>query len=313
MHRSLLPVHLVYILSPPQLYELDAEYTRALQWTLANDITDIIYETFTVTQDVFGETREVPLVKGGQDIEVTESNKKEYVEALLAWRTGGSVQAQLDAMVKGFRELVPPDAVRIFSPMQLQLLLNGNKTIKLDELRASTILSGYGEGGAGEGGEDVFGQSEMHRAAEEGWRGGLQGQPARTGNMAMAGNGASGATSTVATGEGEAQESTAVVWFWEVMAELNDRQQAKVLHFITGSDKVPMDGFEPRLQLSKMGIDLPPVDAADGATEAWESSLPLPTAHTCFNQLVLPEYPSRGVLKRKLVFAVQESEGFQLV
>ena len=106
-----------------QLHELDAEYANALQWTLHNDITGIIFETFTVTQEVFGETREVPLVPGGADIEVTEENKAEYVQQLLAWRTGGSVQRQLDALVEGFRELVPADAVRIFSPMQLQLLL----------------------------------------------------------------------------------------------------------------------------------------------------------------------------------------------
>jgi E3 ubiquitin-protein ligase HUWE1 len=37
----------------------------------------------------------------------------------------------------------------------------------------------------------------------------------------------------------------------------------------------------------------------------------LPTAHTCFNQLDLPQYPSEEVLKEKLLIAVKEgSEGF---
>jgi hypothetical protein len=247
-------------------------------------------------------------------MEVTEDNKHEYVQALLAWRTGGSVKPQLDAMVAGFQELVPADAVRIFSPMQLQLLLNGNATVDLDELRGGTILSGYGE--EADDADDGPAQSDMHRAAEEGWRGALQGTQAPMGSFGE------DATSAASAGSGSSnreRESSAVVWFWEVMGELDDRQVGKVLRFITGSDRVPMDGFEPRVQISRMGIDPPSGDGAgdstaDGAAiTAWESALPLPTAHTCFNQLVLPEYPSRDVLKRKLVFAVQESEGFQLV
>ena len=36
----------------------------------------------------------------------------------------------------------------------------------------------------------------------------------------------------------------------------------------------------------------------------------LPSAHTCFNQLVLPSYKSRKMLKQKLVIAIQNAEGF---
>lgn len=37
----------------------------------------------------------------------------------------------------------------------------------------------------------------------------------------------------------------------------------------------------------------------------------LPTAHTCFNQLDLPQYQSEEILKEKLLIAIKEgSEGF---
>ena len=37
----------------------------------------------------------------------------------------------------------------------------------------------------------------------------------------------------------------------------------------------------------------------------------LPSAHTCFNQLDLPEYPSEEVMKEKLLVSIKEgSEGF---
>lgn len=38
----------------------------------------------------------------------------------------------------------------------------------------------------------------------------------------------------------------------------------------------------------------------------------LPSAHTCFNQLILPEYSSLQVLKEKLKYAIHQSEGFGL-
>jgi hypothetical protein len=38
----------------------------------------------------------------------------------------------------------------------------------------------------------------------------------------------------------------------------------------------------------------------------------LPTAHTCFNALLLPEYGSRGKLRAKLMTAIQNAQGFGL-
>lgn len=45
-----------------------------------NDITDVLDLTFSVDDDRFGEMVTVDLKEGGRDIEVTEENKKEYVE-----------------------------------------------------------------------------------------------------------------------------------------------------------------------------------------------------------------------------------------
>ena len=39
----------------------------------------------------------------------------------------------------------------------------------------------------------------------------------------------------------------------------------------------------------------------------------LPSAHTCFNHMLLPEYSSREVLERNLCYAISEAgEGFAL-
>lgn len=47
-----------------------------------NDITDIIENTFSTEEERFGELISIPLIPGGENIEVTELNKKEYVESV---------------------------------------------------------------------------------------------------------------------------------------------------------------------------------------------------------------------------------------
>mgnify|MGYP000267986086 FL=1 len=47
-------------------------FTKSLKWMLENDITDIIHETFSVTEDHFGSEKVIPLKEGGEDIDVTE-------------------------------------------------------------------------------------------------------------------------------------------------------------------------------------------------------------------------------------------------
>ena len=62
------------------LESVDAGLHRGLTWMLENDITDVIEDTFSITEEHFGEVVTVDLKEGGKDIEVTEDNKKDYVE-----------------------------------------------------------------------------------------------------------------------------------------------------------------------------------------------------------------------------------------
>jgi hypothetical protein len=39
----------------------------------------------------------------------------------------------------------------------------------------------------------------------------------------------------------------------------------------------------------------------------------LPTAHTCFNHLLLPAYSSKAVLRERLLLALENAEGFGLL
>jgi hypothetical protein len=39
----------------------------------------------------------------------------------------------------------------------------------------------------------------------------------------------------------------------------------------------------------------------------------LPTSHTCFNQLILPDYESKEILKEKVLIAITHATGFGLL
>ena len=93
---------------------------------------------------------------------------------------------------------------------------------------------------------------------------------------------------------GDAHET--VVWFWQCLRDFGEEDSRGVLSFFTGSSRVPVDGYEPPLNITE-GVDMD--------TDA------LPKAHTCFNQIVLPRYSSCAKMKDRLLFASRESQGFQ--
>ncbi|KAG7305871.1 hypothetical protein JYU34_008414 [Plutella xylostella] len=89
-------------------------------------------------------------------------------------------------------------------------------------------------------------------------------------------------------------------WFWAAVANFTTEERARLLQFTTGCSQLPPAGFQelnPRFQ-----ITLAPTFGA------------LPTAHTCFNQLCLPDYDSYEQLVRALLWAINEGgEGFPLI
>ena len=94
-----------------------------------------------------------------------------------------------------------------------------------------------------------------------------------------------------------------VRWFWEVVKDLSEEDRARLLMFVTGTSKVPLDGFK-----ALQGISGP---QRFQIHKAYGGGKRLCSAHTCFNQLDLPEYSTKEELQERLLFAIREgSEGF---
>ena len=215
---------------------LDLDYYRSLVWILENDITDVTFETFSAEVEAFGVTETVDLVPGGRDIEVTEENKREYVRLVVEHRLIKSVEAQLDAFLGGFHDIVPSELVSIFNEQELELLISGLPDIDVDDWKNNTEYHNY--------------QST----------------------------------------------SPQIQWFWRAVKSFDEEERAKLLQFVTGTSKVPLNGFKELEGMNGF--------AKFNIHRDYSSKDKLPTSHTCFNQLDLPEFESYEYLRQQLYTAV---------
>ncbi|KAM6971366.1 E3 ubiquitin-protein ligase HECW1 isoform 2-T2 [Tautogolabrus adspersus] len=223
---------------------LDEEFHQSLQWMKDNDITDILDLTFTVNEEVFGQVTERELKSGGSHLQVTEKNKKDYIERMAKWRVERGVVQQTEALVRGFYEVVDSRLVSVFDARELELVIAGTVEIDLGDWRTNTE-----------------------------YRGGYH-----DGHIVMR-------------------------WFWAAVERFNNEQRLRLLQFVTGTSSVPYEGFAA-------------LRGSNGlrrfCIEKWGKVTSLPRAHTCFNRLDLPPYPSYTMLYEKLLIAVEETSTFGL-
>ncbi|XP_051557630.1 E3 ubiquitin-protein ligase HECW1-like isoform X1 [Myxocyprinus asiaticus] len=223
---------------------LDEEFHQSLQWMKDNDITDVLDLTFTVNEEVFGQVTERELKSGGTNVQVTEKNKKEYIERMVKWRVERGVVQQTQALVRGFYEVVDSRLVSVFDARELELVIAGTAEIDLNDWRNNTeYRGGYHDG------------------------------------------------------------HIVIRWFWGAVERFNNEQKLRLLQFVTGTSSVPYEGFTA-------------LRGSNGlrrfCIEKWGKITSLPRAHTCFNRLDLPPYPSYTMLYEKLLIAVEETSTFGL-
>ncbi|XP_057685041.1 itchy E3 ubiquitin protein ligase b [Corythoichthys intestinalis] len=95
--------------------------------------------------------------------------------------------------------------------------------------------------------------------------------------------------------------SKQILWFWQFVKDMDNEKRMRLLQFVTGTCRLPVGGFA-----DLMGSNGPQKFCIEKVgKENW-----LPRSHTCFNRLDLPPYKSYEQLKEKLMFAIEETEGF---
>ena len=226
---------------------IDKEFCQSMNWILNNDITNIIDETFSITPittttitTTSTPSEVIPLCPNGDQIEVNETNKRDYVYLMCLWKLNYGISYLLKPFLEAFQYIVPIEILRdagITVP-ELNLILNGKQSVNIEELRAYCMYQG----------KSTFNDSH-----------------------------------------------DSVVYLWRAIREFNENDRRLFLKFFTGSSRVPLDGYDP------------PITITEGEDMVYNS---LPKAHTCFNQLVLPNYSDYETSKDRLLFAIRNTEGF---
>lgn len=89
----------------------------------------------------------------------------------------------------------------------------------------------------------------------------------------------------------ESNNSQQVIdWFWEVLNEMDEDDKQKYLKFVNGRAKLPTNPAAGRRhKISSYG----------------RGNTHLPQSHTCFFQIDLPPYPSKEIMKEKILIAIR--------
>ncbi|KAM4749508.1 E3 ubiquitin-protein ligase NEDD4 isoform 3-T3 [Rhinophrynus dorsalis] len=100
---------------------------------------------------------------------------------------------------------------------------------------------------------------------------------------------------------GYSQGHQVIQWFWKAVLMMDAEKRIRLLQFVTGTSRVPMNGFA-----ELYGSNGPQLFTI----EKWGTPEKLPRAHTCFNRLDLPPYESFEDLWDKLHIAIENAQGF---
>lgn len=218
------------------MQSVDSEYHNSLTWIMEND-PEPLEQTFTYDDEQFGEIVPIDLKEDGENIIVTEENKKEYIDLLIKFKFVDRVKPQMDAFLAGFHDVIPDGEISIFDPAELELLMCGLGDPDVADWKKNTnYKSGYGP---------------THQV---------------------------------------------ILWFWQAVALMSPESRVRLLQFVTGTSRVPMNGFA-----ELWGSSGPQCFTI----ENWGDPTKLPRAHTCFNRLDLPPYACFEDLRDKIHMAIE--------
>ncbi|EDW80029.1 uncharacterized protein Dwil_GK12351, isoform A [Drosophila willistoni] len=127
-----------------ELPSLDNELYRSLTFIkhYKQDVADLNL-TFSVDQDVMGKIVTHELHPGGKARVVNDHNKLVYIHYMAYFHMNTQIREQTQAFNRGFRSIVNPEWLSLFSPPELQRLISGD-TVPLDlrDLRKHTQYYG---------------------------------------------------------------------------------------------------------------------------------------------------------------------------
>ncbi|XP_059171742.1 ubiquitin-protein ligase E3B-like [Physella acuta] len=127
-----------------ELPSLDMELAKSLSYIkhYDGDVSSLEL-TFSCDEDILGRIVTHELVPGGKAIQVTNENKIRYVHLMAHFHMYRQIKEQSLAFVRGFKSVVTPDWLSMFSSPELQKLISGDgDCLDMEDLRRHTQYYG---------------------------------------------------------------------------------------------------------------------------------------------------------------------------
>eukprot|EP01028_Stygiella_incarcerata_P014011 TRINITY_DN880_c0_g1_i10.p1 TRINITY_DN880_c0_g1~~TRINITY_DN880_c0_g1_i10.p1 ORF type:complete len:640 (-),score=126.42 TRINITY_DN880_c0_g1_i10:541-2460(-) len=135
------------MVSAPILLEdiasVDANLCESLMYMHKNSIEGVFFSRFVHTYEELGETKEVPLLPGGEEIEVNESNKDLFISLTIKHKTFSVIAKEVEAFLGGLFSIVPERLLVVFQWYELRSLLCGLTAIDVDDWKKHTTYHSH--------------------------------------------------------------------------------------------------------------------------------------------------------------------------
>ena len=208
---------------------------------MEHDVSELGYDlTFSTEVQEFGVTEARDLKPNGANIPVTEENKMEYIRLVCQMKMTGAIRKQLNAFLEGFYDIIPKRLISIFNEQELELLISGLPNIDIDDLKANSEYHKYQPTSLQvNNGPDTCGVSLT--------------PPKNLTDLFLF-------------------RFRQIQWFWRALRSFDQADRAKFLQFVTGTSKVPLQGFAALEGMN--GVQKFQIHRDDRSTDR------LPSAHT---------------------------------
>uniref|UniRef100_A0A3P8U1Q6 Ubiquitin-protein ligase E3B n=1 Tax=Amphiprion percula TaxID=161767 RepID=A0A3P8U1Q6_AMPPE len=136
--------HSTFYSSIDELPSLDSEFYKNLTSIKRydGDVSDLGL-TLSYDEDVMGQLVCHELIPGGKTMPVTNENKISYIHLMAHFRMHTQIKEQTAAFIRGFRSIINPEWLHMFSTPEVQRLVSGdNAEIDLDDLKKHTVYYG---------------------------------------------------------------------------------------------------------------------------------------------------------------------------
>jgi hypothetical protein len=128
-----------------ELPSLDPDLHKNLMYLkeYKGDVTDLALD-FSVQTDDLGGGSIYELIPGGSKVDVNNGNRIQYIHLMADYRLNRQIRRQCDAFLRGFQDVIRVEWIRFFNPVELQVLISGERNGDFDvsDLRAHTAYSG---------------------------------------------------------------------------------------------------------------------------------------------------------------------------